>query len=213
MKLPNPKSPKVIRLSRPSTGVALAAGAALLLLASPAFAAPAEGAGFPWVTWGVSIVNLLIFLGIIYKFGGAGISDYFKSRREKLIENLDEARALREEAEARLEEYSARLDALEAERKALLDEYHMQGEREKKRIIEEAKLQVDKMRADAKISVEQEIKKAVASLERQMVDQAVAQAEALARAELDAGRQKSLLDSYTQELSAMEPINDSGRAA
>lgn len=212
MKLLKLKLRKVFRLNR-TAGVAALVAVALLLVAQPAFAAPGDAGGFPWVAWGVSVVNLLIFLGIIYKFGGAGISDYFKARRERLIENLDEARALREEAEARLEEYSARLDALESERKALLDEYHMQGEREKKRIVEEAKAQVDKMRADAKISVEQEIKKAVASLERQMVEQAVAQAETLARAELDAGRQRTLLDTYTQELSAMDAPKDAERAA
>lgn len=212
MKLLTQKLGKALRLNRSSTGVALVVATALLLLAQPAFAADGADAGFPWVYWGVSVVNLLIFLGIIYKFGGEGISEFFKSRRAKLIENLDEARALREEAEARLEEYSARLDSLEAERKSLLDEYHMQGEREKKRIIEDAKAQVDKMRVDAKISVEQEIKKAVASLERQMVEQAVEQAETIARAQLDAGRQKTLVDSYTKELSSMDALQD-GRAA
>lgn len=208
MKLLTQKLGKSLRLNHRATGVALVIAAALLLLAQPAFAADGAEAGFPWVYWGVSVVNLLIFLGIIYKFGGAGITGFFEARRARLIENLDEARELREEAEARLEEYSARLDALEAERKALLEEYHMQGEREKKRIIEDAKAQVDKMRADAQTSVEQEIKKAVASLERQMVEQAVEQAETIARAQLDAGRQEALLDSYTKELSSMDALSD-----
>lgn len=213
MKLRTQKLGKARRTNRTSRSVAVAIAAALLLLAQPAFAASGGAGGFDWLSWGVSIVNLLIFLGILYKFAGPGITKHFEGRRAQLLENLDEARALREEAEARLEEYSARLDSLEAERKALLDEYHMQGEREKKRIIEEAKAQVDKMRADAKTSVEQEIKKAVASLERQMVEQAVEQAESIARAELDAGRQKALLDSYTKELSSMDALQGSGRAA
>lgn len=213
MKFWTQKSTQSLHSARVSAWAAVAVGVVLLLVAQPAFAAPGEASGFPWLTWGVSVVNLLIFIGIIYKAGGAGITEFFKKRRATLLENLDEARELREEAQARLEEYSARLDSLEAERKTLLEEYHMQGEREKKRIIEDAKAQVDKMRADAKTSVEQEIKKAVASLERQMVEQAVEQAETIARDQLDAGSQKTLLDNYAQELSSMDASKDAERAA
>lgn len=188
---------------------------ALMLLVEPAFAVDplAEHPGFPWASWGVSVFNLLVFLGIIYYFGGAGITGYFKSRREKLIENLDQARLLREEAEARLEEYSARLDALETERQALLEEYHRQGEREKNRLIAEAKTQIDKMRKDAEISINQEIKKAVADLEQQMVTRAVERAEDLARERMDAQRQHNLVDDYVRELGTLNVPGEEGRAA
>lgn len=188
---------------------------ALLLVAAPVFAANGDAAQaeFPWAYWATSVLNLLIFLAIIYKFGGPGINGYFKARREKLIENLDQAKVLREEAEARLEEYSARLDALEDERKALLEEYHQQGERERDRIIADAKKQIEKMRADAEISIDQEVKKAVASLEQQVVAHAVERAEALAKEKVDAASQKQLVDDYVSELHTMEPPADSERAA
>jgi F-type H+-transporting ATPase subunit b len=188
---------------------------AIILLVEPAFAVEeaGHGAGFPWIPWVTSVVNFAIFAALIYKFAGGSISEFFRGRRDALIENLDQARVLREEAEARLEEYSARLDALEGERQELLEEYHLQGEREKKRIIEDAKRQIDKMRADAEISIDQEVKKAVASLERQVVAQAVARAEVLAGDKLDADRQKSLLEEYVRDLGAMDAADDSDRAA
>jgi F-type H+-transporting ATPase subunit b len=192
--------------------LAVLAGCAVLLFAQPAFAAAGGGHGFPWGSWIVSIINLLIFLGIIYKFGGEGITNFFKTRRETLIHDLEEARKLREEAEARLEEYTARLDALEDERKKLLEEYHEQGEREKKRIVEEAKTQVEKMRADAEVTIEQEVKKAIADLERQVVDLAVGMTETMAREKLDGGTQKTLVDNYVSELSTLDS-GDSERAA
>ncbi len=190
---------------------AVLAGCAVVLFAEPAFAA-APGGGFPWGAWVVSIINLVIFLAIIYKFGGPKISAFFKNRRETLIHDLEVARKLREEAEARLEEFSARLDALEDERKKLLEEYHEQGEREKKRIIEEAKRQVEKMRADAEVTIEQEVKKAIADLERQVVDLAVGMTEKMAQEKLDAGRQKTLVDNYVSELTSLE-AGESERAA
>lgn len=188
---------------------------AVLLVVEPAFAAEegAHGHGFPWAAWITSLVNFLIFAGLLYKYAGGPTTEFFKNRRETLIADLDEARNLREEAEARLEEYTARLDALEDERKKLLEEYHEQGEREKKRIIEEAKHQVEKMRADAEVTIDQEVKKAVANLERQVVDLAVGMAEKMAQDKLDAGKQKSLVDDYVNELSALETTDESERAA
>lgn len=180
------------------------AGCAVLLFAQPAFAAAGGGHGFPWGAWIVSIINLLIFFGIIYKFAGESISDFFKNRRATLVHDLDEARKLREEAEARLEEYTARLDSLEDERKRLLEEYHEQGEREKNRIIEEAKTQVEKMRADAEVTIEQEVKKAIADLERQVVNLAVGMTEKMAQNKLDGGSQKKLVDTYVSDLSKMD---------
>lgn len=192
--------------------LAMLAGGAIALFAQPAFAAEGGGHGFPWASWITALINLAIFIGIIYKFAGGAISDFFKNRRETLIHDLDEARKLREEAEARLEEYTARLDALEDERKRLLEEYHEQGEREKKRIIEEAKQQVEKMRADAEVTIEQEVKKAIAGLERQVVDLAVSMTESMAADKLDASKQKSLVDNYVNELSSMD-AGESERAA
>jgi F-type H+-transporting ATPase subunit b len=193
--------------------VAALVGCGVLLVAEPALAASAgDGHGFPWAAFITSLINLAIFVAIIYKFAGGNIAEFFKNRRETLVHDLEEARKLREEADARLEEYTTRLDALEDERKRLLEEYHEQGEREKKRIIADAKRQVEKMRSDAETTIDQEIKKAIASLERQVVDLAVGMTEKMASEKLDAGKQKSLVDDYVSELSTIEE-NDSERAA
>jgi F-type H+-transporting ATPase subunit b len=176
----------------------------VVFMAAPALAAEGEAAGFMWGHWLVSLVNLAIVIGIIYKFGGSFVTEFFEKRRATLVKDIEEARRLREEAEARLEEYTARLDALEDERKSLLEEYHQQGEREKERIIADAKRQVEKMRADAEITIEQEVKKAVAGLERQVVDLAVEMTEQLSAQKLDAAKQKQLVDDYVGELAALE---------
>ncbi len=198
-----------------SVKVGVLVAVAVLLFVEPAFAAEEAGQvhSFPWAVWITSLINFLIFFGLLYKFAARPISEFFKNRRERLIKDLDEARRLREEAEARLEEYTARLDALEDERKQLLEEYHEQGEREKKRIVEDAKRQVDKMRADAEVTIDQEVKKAIANLERQVVDMAVGMAETIARGKLDAAKQKALVDDYVSELSALEESDESERAA
>ncbi len=163
-----------------------------------------EPAAFPWVDWVVGIINFLIFAGIIVKFGGPHIKEFFYNRRKTFIEQMEAATAAREEAEAKLEEYNAKLDALEQERQALLDEYHARGEREKQRIIDTAKKQVEKMRRDAEATIAQEVKKATAALESQAVELAVDMARDQARKELDSDGQKQLVERYVDELDAAE---------
>ncbi len=163
-----------------------------------------EPAAFPWVDWIAGIANLAIFMFIIIKFGGHHIQEYFRNRRETFIEQMEAATAAREEAEAKLEEYNAKLDALEQERQALLDEYHARGEREKQRIVESAKKQVEKMRRDASATIEQEVKKAKAALESQAVELAVDMAREQAKKELDDAKQKQLVDRYVDELDGAE---------
>lgn len=181
--------------------LAAVALAALALLTGCGF----DASNFPWPDYIVGMINFAIFAGIIIKFGGPYIQQYFADRREVFLREMNAAQDARREAEARLEEYNQKLEALEQERQGLLDEYHAQGEREKQRIIEAAKQQVEKSRVDAQATIDMEVKKAVALLERQAVDLAVGMAEKRARAALTDDLQDQLFDRYVSELDKHEP--------
>lgn len=184
----------------------------VLLIATPAFAAADDYHGFPWSTWIASMVNFAIFFGVILFFAGPKINAYFSKRRETFVANLNQAQRLREEAEARLEEYKARLEALEIERQRLLDEYHAQGEAEKRRIVEAAQKQVQKMRTDAEMTIEQDVKKAVAQIEQQAVNLAIELAQNLVAERMDNASQNQLVDHYVNELKAVESTPQSEAA-
>ena len=190
-------------MTKYSTRLTPAAAAAAIAL-WPAAAFAAEGEGFPWVNWGVSLLNFGIFAGILLYYAGPRVQKFFADRREVLLADLTEAKRLREEAQAKLDEYAGRLESLDDERKALMDEYHAQGEREKQRLIEEAKRQVEKLRADAELVIQQEVRKAVAAIEEQAVDLAVGMAEKSLRQRLDERSQNELVDRYVGDLKSME---------
>lgn len=181
-------------------------GVLVLLLATPAFAAGGgDGHGFPVPHFIASIVNFLIFAGILYKYGWPKIKEFYKQRHAMLTFNLNEAKRLKEEAEATLAQYRQRLDELEDERQQLLDEYHKQGQREKERIVEDAKHQVEKMRADAKVLIEQETKKAIASIEKKAVDEALNLSKAILSERLSGkSAQVKLIDTYIEDLGSVE---------
>lgn len=179
----------------------LAMGALCAVWPRLAWAAPADG--FPWVNWAVSLVNLGIFLGILIYFAGPRIQGFFKTRRDTLVADLQAAERLREEAQARLDEYEARMSSLDDERKAILDEYHRQGEREKERLVEDARRQVEKMRADAELVIQQEVRKAVATIEAQAVEAAVGFARETLEKNLDERRQNALVTRYVDDMKSM----------
>lgn len=181
---------------------------AAMLISSVAFAAGGgDHKGFPWGHFAASWINFAIFAGILWKFALPPIQNFFKNRRENLEANLKEAERLREEAEAKLQEYKDKISALEKEREDLLEEYNEQGEREKAKIIADAKKAVEKMRVDAERLIEQEVKKAIATLEQRAVDHAVDLAHQMAKEKLEGKtEQKKLVDRYLDDLESIENL-------
>ena len=161
-----------------------------------------DAGAFPWGDFAIAVVNFAIFAGIIYYFGKDYIQQFFANRRAEFVREMEAAQQARKEAEAKLEEYNAKLEALEQQRQALLDEYHAQGEREKQRIIDETKQQVEKMRRDAEATIDQEVKRARAMLENQAVQLAVDLARDKAIDALDDDAQQALFSSYLEGLDA-----------
>lgn len=172
---------------------------AMMSWASPAFAA-GKGDGFPWVYWGASMFNLLVFLGILYKFAWPKIQEFFAQRQKDLMADIEEARRLKEAAELKVQEYEARLEALDDERATMLAEYEEQGKVARDKIVEDAKRQVAKMRVDAKNQIDQEVKRAIATLEQKAVDEALRMAQSTIEQRLDAAQQDALVNEYIQDL-------------
>lgn len=187
---------------------ALLVGAVLMLTASDAFAAGGGAHGASHVDWKHfigTVLNFILFAGIIYMAAGRKVQDFFKERKEALEFDLNEATRLRDEAVARLREYQGRLDALEQERQALLDEYHKQGQREKERLVEDAERQSKKLYADAELMIQQETKRAIDLLEEKAVDHAIALAQELVVERLkEEEAQKEIVKGYLQELDGLE---------
>jgi len=195
----------ICRRSAQLAGVAAFAAAPNLVLAAGSGeghggAGAAESGALDWL-WAISPwINFAVFVGIVAYYAVPAAEEFFQDERADLAEDLEEAERLRREAEARLEEYKAKLEALEGKRDELMEEYREQGEREKERIIEEAERQVEKMREDAEQTIDQEVRKAVASLEEEAVDLAVEMASEMAREQLDAEDHDRLIESYVDDL-------------
>jgi F-type H+-transporting ATPase subunit b len=90
---------------------------------------------------------------------------------------IDAATRLKEEAEARLDDYESRIENIEQKLAEVRAEYAAQAEIEKKHILAEAEERRVRMRRDAELRVEQEMKAVRDALLREAVAGAVVAAE------------------------------------
>lgn len=193
------------RLSRYITAISLSAAliaGPLTMVASPAFAdeggilsaevegelaeasGVTEGAVIEYPSWQAivaTLLNFLIFAFIVAKFGGPAFNRAMADRREKLLNEMEEAVRLRKEAEAELAIYIGKLEAFDREREELMDEFRTFGENERDKMVDEAITEAARIIEDATRMANREKSQAQRDVESRLVDRALE----LAAADID----------------------------
>ncbi len=147
--------------------ISLAYVAMLVFVADAGFASEAGGgahhpdSGAQMKDFAWRVLNFAILVGIlVYALKKADLKGSLAARQSEIEKSLKDAEAARDAAENKLREYSAKLDQASKE----IDELHAaiisEGEREKGRIVAEARLAAEKIVAQAALSAEQETLKA-----------------------------------------------------
>ena len=104
-----------------------------LILALPVTASEAAGSG-TWLglpLWFWALVNFIIFFGGIGYLLAKPMGAFFRTRREEIARDLEEARHEREEQERMKAEVEQRLAALHGEIAALHERLRAEGEKER----------------------------------------------------------------------------------
>ncbi len=170
-----------------------------------AHAAAAGGEGFfanPLGGFLAHLINFAILLFILVKYAGPYLRDYLATRRATLERTLTEAAALKADAKARAREYEARLALVEAETARIREEYRVDGEVERARILAEAERAAERLRRQAETTVEQELAKARAALREEAARLATELAEQMLRRELTPADQSRLVQEFVVRLPA-----------
>ena len=123
-----------------------------------------------------SLINFGILVLIVNRYGRKALADSLVKRKESITREIDEATRLRKAAEKRLEEYEAKLEKISDELERVRREFREQGERDKARIIQEAKERRERMRKDTEIVLVQEGKQ----MRQELLAEVVAQATRIA---------------------------------
>ncbi len=154
----------------------------VVLTAGPALAADGE---LPWGNFGWRMLNIVIFVALLYKLLGKKACAFFKGRQESIGKDLDDLEARRKEAKKKLLELESSIGNLDQERQAILDESKAQAEASKEAIIAEAHRQAEQILVTARRTAENEGRSMLAEVRSALADEIVDAAEKVLESKLD----------------------------
>ena len=130
------------------------------------------------------------------------VSQALGGRIQGIKEQLAELEEKKKAAEAKLAEYDAKMAELDNEAETMLAEYVKQGEDAKARILKEAENAAEKLKEQASKNIEHEFLQAKAELKAEIVEKALAKAEAIIKEKINSEDQEKLVDEYLEKVVA-----------
>jgi len=162
-----------------------------------------EAHGKGWVaTDTYRLLHFIVLAGGLFFLLKKPLSQALGARVKGIEDQLSELEAQKAEAEAKLAEYNRKFAQLEKESESIVAEYVRQGEEAKVRILKEAETAAEKLKAQAQKNIENEIQRAKAGLQEEILDKALAKAEALIKEKVNADDQEKLVDEYLAKVVA-----------
>jgi F-type H+-transporting ATPase subunit b len=143
-----------------------------------------------------SLLNFGLLAFLLYRFGRKPLAEALAARKKAMMQEIDTATRLREEAEERLADYEEKLDNLDETLEQLKKDYAAQGEAERKHVLAEAEERRARMKRDVEFRLAQEAKAAREILLQEAVDKAVVAAEEMLAKKVSAADQDRAAEEY-----------------
>ena len=121
----------------------------------------------PW-SFLLKLINFAVMLGILLKFATKPLKDFLQKRRNSVKDKVDEADRLLKEAENLKSTYQAKLSQLDQEMEAFRTKAAEEAEQEKSRIVADALAFADRIRQQAQLAYDQEMKEAMTAVQAQV---------------------------------------------
>ena len=142
----------------------------------------------------------LILLALMWKFAFPAITKTMDARSERIQGDLDTAEQAKLQAEQVLSKYNADLADAKAESNRIIEEARSQAERVKADMIAATQAEVNDLKAKAAADVEAARTQAMASLRSSVGDIAIELAEKVVEKNLDRATNQALVASFIQQV-------------
>ncbi len=146
-------------------------------------------------------VTFVILLFLLKKFAWKPILNSLGERESFIKNSLEKAEKAQVEAEELLKQNQANLAKAEEEAQKVINQGRDYAEKLKSQLLDESKKEAKKMIDDASAEIQQKNKEAFNSLKAEIAGIAVDAAEKIIRENLDANKQKQLVEKYIQDIS------------
>jgi F-type H+-transporting ATPase subunit b len=146
------------------------------------------------VIW--QIVSFVLLVLLLARFAKKPLASFLSRRREDIQNAIEQSASKKEEAEEQLAKWQKKVDFLNQEVEELHQKIRDEGEAEKKKIVNRAHEESERLRQQAGVIAEQELVKARAALKKEMVDLSVELAEKLLKDAMKPQDQERLIQEY-----------------
>lgn len=147
-----------------------------------------------------SVLNFALLAFILYRFGRKPLAEALAARKKSMMQEIDNATRLKNEADARLSDYEDKLQHLDETLEQMKKDYAAQGEAERKHILAEAEERRERMKRDVEFRLEQEAKAARQILLLEAVERAVAEAEEMIKKKVAKSDIDRMADDFLSEI-------------
>ncbi len=144
--------------------------------------------------------TLLILLSLLKKLAYGPITKMLDERKDKIAQDMEEAKSLNAQAANIKLEYETKLAESKEERQELLTDARARGEQVKNEILEEAKREAASIKEKARRDIENERKAAFQNLKTETGDMALLIASKLIGEEIKVENQNGLIDKFIDEV-------------
>jgi F-type H+-transporting ATPase subunit b len=162
------------------------------------------GGGLLSVNGGLAFWTVLTFLLLLFllsKFAWKPILSSLKQREDAIKDSLDQAEKAKDEAKQILAENQNSLAKAEEESKKIIEQSRVFAENLKEQLLKDSKEQAQKLVSDATSEIERKKNAAFDELKNQIADISIQAAEKILKENLDADKNKKLVDKYISDIS------------
>ena len=153
--------------------------------------------GLIFWTW-VTFIALMI---VLYKFAWKPILNALKQRENAIKDSLEQAEKAKEESKQILSENQNSLAKAEDEARKIIEQSKHYAEGLKEQILKDSKEQAKKLIEEASAEIDRKKDAAFSELKNQVAEISVKAAEKILRENLDAQKNKQIVDKYISDIS------------
>ena len=164
------------------------------------FASGIQNASSPLMDFVWKVVNVVVLVAIIYKFAKKPVAAALGSSAESAKKVLDDARDAEERISTDLSEMNSKIAGLEKEAIEMVAAAKKDAEDAKARIVEEGKLEIQRMKEQASFALKQEQRKAEDDLRRWIAEESVKLAEGTLKKKMNQNDQNQLVNKFVDQL-------------
>ncbi|MCX5872853.1 MAG: ATP synthase F0 subunit B [Deltaproteobacteria bacterium] len=180
----------------------------ILLLSAVSIANASSGGGeesswTPWLlTW--RVINTVALIALLIYFVKKPLITFFAERKDQIRRDLAEALEQREAALRLLAEYKEKIAGMEKELDRMRVELRKAAESDSEKVMANAERMSGAIVESAKMTAEQEVRKARESLRNEAVELAVQMAETMIREKITEKDRKRIVEDYLVKVGGMK---------